>query len=651
MDDLNALPLIPRKILFGNPERTMAKISPDGQWLSWLAPVNNVLNVWCAPIENIGDAKPVTHDTKRGIRFYSWAKNSSHIIFIQDQEGNEDWHIYAVELANNTTVNLTALEGITARFYASSWSFPDHIIIGLNDDNPSWHDVYKLNIKTGERELIFKNDQEISGFIFDEKFNLRFATKSILKDGGTQVYRYQNGGLSEVFKIGQDDTMTTNLLGFQSDNALCYMLDSRNKDKAALTTLDFETLEQSVLVEPEKVDLGNFLFHPTQNTIQAYAEDYLRQEWHILDPDIQEDFDFLIASLPGDIDISSRSKADDVWVVACSAADMPGEYFKYDRANKTLEKLFSTRPQLDDAPLRPMQGHVISSRDGLDLVSYLTLPPTACLSGEDLKITKPVPMVLLVHGGPWARDYYGYNPQHQSLANRGYAVLSVNFRGSRGFGKAFINAANLEWAGKMHDDLLDAVAWAIEQGITTPDQVAIMGGSYGGYATLVGLTFTPDVFACGVDIVGPSNLQTLIETIPPYWKGFFEEFATRMGDPRTDEGRQLLQDRSPLNKVEHISKPLLIAQGANDPRVKKSESDQIVGAMVNKNIPVTYVLFPDEGHGFARPENRIAFQAIAEAFLAEHLGGRFEPVGEDFNGSTTQILEGKDQIPSLAEAL
>ena len=353
---------------------------------------------------------------------------------------------------------------------------------------------------------------------------------------------------------------------------------------------------------------------------------------------------------PGDVSVNTRTLDDKTWIVAYSAAEAPLVYYRYDRPAGTLTKLFSARPKLDGKPLVPQWPVEIASRDNKTLVSYLTLPRSAD-ANNDGKADAPVPMVLLVHGGPWARDSYGYGGYNQWLANRGYAVLSVNFRGSTGFGKDFTNAGNGEWAGKMHDDLIDAVQWAVKQGVTTDDKVAIMGGSYGGYATLAGLTFTPDAFACGVDIVGPSNLNTLLSTVPPYWASFFEQLAKRMGDPRTDAGKAWLTERSPLTRADQIKKPLLIGQGANDPRVKQAESDQIVKAMQAKNIPVTYVLFPDEGHGFARPENNKAFNAVTEGFLAQCLGGRAEPIGKDFTGSSISVPVGADGVPGLAEAL
>jgi dipeptidyl aminopeptidase/acylaminoacyl peptidase len=348
--------------------------------------------------------------------------------------------------------------------------------------------------------------------------------------------------------------------------------------------------------------------------------------------------------------VVSRSLDDTEWIVAFTADNSPLRYYRYDRNVGKAVFLFTDRDKLDGQTLSRMVPAIIKSRDGLDLVSYYTLP-SGCDEDGDGYPDHPLPMVLYVHGGPWGRDYWGLDPIHQWLANRGYAVLSVNFRSSTGFGKNFVNAGNLEWGKKMHDDLIDAVNWSVQKGISKAEKIAIMGGSYGGYAALAGLTFTPKTFACGVDIVGPSNLITLLETIPPYWKPVIEQFTKRVGDFRTEAGRKLLQERSPLNYVDRIERPLLIGQGANDPRVKQNESDQIVKAMQTKNLPVTYVLYSDEGHGFARPENRLSFYAIAEAFLAKHLGGGFEPIGQDLLGANLTVPAGVDSIPGLAEAL
>jgi dipeptidyl aminopeptidase/acylaminoacyl peptidase len=428
------------------------------------------------------------------------------------------------------------------------------------------------------------------------------------------------------------------------------MIDSRGRNTAAMTTLDLATGAAAILAEDPRADVAGALVHPTEETIQAVSFTYARTEWKVLDPAIQGDLDYLKTVAAGDLLVTSRTLDDRLWTVAFLLDNGPARSYLYDRSKKQATFLFTNRRALEGLPLAHMYPRVITSRDGLSLVSYLTLPPEADRRGDG-RPDRPLPLVLLVHGGPWARDSWGLDPEHQWLANRGYAVLAVNFRGSTGFGKAFLNAAVKEWAGKMHDDLLDAVDWAVREGIARPDAVCIMGGSYGGYATLVGLTSTPEVFACGVDIVGPSNLVTLLNTIPPYWEPGIAMFTTRVGDHRTEEGRRFLESRSPLNYVDRIQRPLLIGQGANDPRVKQSEADQIVAAMQAKGIPVTYVLYPDEGHGFARPENSLSFNAVVEAFLSRYLGGRYQPVGADFQGSTITVPTGAAGVPGLEAAL
>jgi dipeptidyl aminopeptidase/acylaminoacyl peptidase len=409
-----------------------------------------------------------------------------------------------------------------------------------------------------------------------------------------------------------------------------------------VTALDLRTNKQSVIAEDKKADAGEILAHPTEETIQGVSFTYERTRWEFKDEAVARDFDVLKKVADGEISVASRTRDDKVWIVAFLMDNGPVRYYVYDRGTQKARFLFTNRKELESWPLEKMQPHVIKSRDGLDLVSYVTLPP-----GNEA--SKPVPMVLLVHGGPWGRDTWGYDSEHQFLANRGYAVLSVNFRGSTGFGKKFINAGNKEWAGKMHNDLIDAVDWAIKEKIADPKKVAIMGGSYGGYATLVGLTFTPEKFACGVDIVGPSSLVTLMNNVPPYWMPAMPLLTERVGDYRTEEGKKFLLERSPLTRVEKIQRPLLIGQGANDPRVKQQEADQIVKAMQMKKIPVTYALFKDEGHGFARPENSLAFNAVVEAFLARHLGGRYEAIGDAFEGSTIAVPTGARDVPGLAD--
>ncbi|HBR10423.1 S9 family peptidase [Candidatus Bipolaricaulota bacterium] len=639
--------LIPREVLFGNPDKASVELSPDGNRISYLAPVNGVLNIWVGPAADPPTARPVTDDKDRGIRFYVWAYTNDHILYIQDKDGDENWRLYSVDLSTNQTKDLTPIEGVQAQIQQVSHKSPQEIIVGLNDRNPQFHDLYLIDIATGERRLIQRNDG-FSRFVTDDDYNIRFAMR-MTTDGGSEVLRPTEDDSWELFiTILMEDLLTTSPVGFDKTGKLLYMIDSRDRNTAALVTLDLETGKHTLLAEDSQADISGVMVHPTEKTVQAVSFTRERKRWQILDDSIAEDLAALREIATGDIEIISRTLDDRHWIVAYEMDNGPIRYYRYQRAEKETQFLFTNRKALEGLPLAKMHSVTIRSRDGLDLVSYYTLP---VVSGDDPQPGAPLPMILLVHGGPWGRDTWGYDPMHQMLANRGYAVLSVNFRGSTGLGKAFINAGNCEWAAKMHDDLVDAVNWAIDKGIADPERVAIMGGSYGGYATLVGMTFTPDLFTCGVDIVGPSNLVTLLESIPPYWQPQIDMFATRVGDHRTEEGRVFLTERSPLTHVERIKRPLLIGQGANDPRVKQAESDQIVTAMQEKNIPVTYVLYSDEGHGFARPENRLSFYAVAEAFLAAHLGGECESIGDSFIDSTIAVPSGVEQIPGLSAVL
>ena len=649
-DTLEEVELIPREALFGNPERANVQMSPDGKYLSWIAAVDGVLNVWIAPAGDPSQARAVTQDKARGIRNYFWSYRPDTLLYLRDTGGDEDFHLYSVDLGSGESRDLTPFEKTTAQVVEVSHRHPDAILVGMNDRDAQWHDLYRVDLATGARTLVEKNTAQIAGYVVDGDYALRYASRS-RPDGGLDILRRDGDAWEKLDDVPFEDVMTTGITGLTKDGATLYMSDSRERNTAAVFAIDTATGNRSLVHEDARADLGGGLNDPRTGKLQAIAVNYLREEWTPLDDGIRADLEKLEAIGPGEATVNTRTLDDKTWIVAYSAAESPVEYYRYDRGDGgKLTKLFSGRPALEGKPLVPMWPREIASRDGKTLVSYLTLPMHAD-GDHDGKADKPVPLVLLVHGGPWGRDSYGYSAYDQWLANRGYAVLGVNFRGSTGFGKAFTNAGDGEWAGKMHDDLIDAVQWAVKEGVTTADKVAIMGGSYGGYATLVGLTFTPDAFACGVDIVGPANLNTLLATVPPYWASFFEQLARRMGDPRTEEGKAWLTERSPLTRVDQISKPLLIGQGANDPRVKQDESDQIVNAMAAKDIPVTYVLFPDEGHGFARPENNKAFNAVAEGFLAQCLGGRAEPIGSDFAGSSISVPNGADGVPGLAEAL
>jgi dipeptidyl aminopeptidase/acylaminoacyl peptidase len=644
-----AAPLISRDVIFANPDRAAVRISPDGRSLSFIAPVDGVMKVWVGPIDDWEAARPVTHDTGRGIRRYQWAFDNRTLLYLQDEGGNENWRLDALDLVTRKVVQLTPADGVAARIQQMSYKHPHEVLVSINDRVPALHDLHRVDIRTGERTLVLENEG-YAGFMTDDEFRVRFAGKMNMK-GGSDSYRRKEDGTWEPFlETPMEDTLTTRPMGFDKTGKIMYLADSRGRNTAAFTLLDVESGEQTVLFEDPRADIDGVSLHPTEKYVQAVSSTYARTEWHILDPKMKADFEALGQVDDGDLRLTSRTLDDQQWIVASLRDDGAVRYYHYDRTAKKARFLFTNMQALDDLELSPMHPVVIKSRDGLDLVSYLTLP-SWCDADGDARPSKPLPMVLLVHGGPWARDSWGLNPFHQWLANRGYAVLSVNFRGSTGFGKAFVNASIKEWAGKMHDDLLDAVAWAEKQGIVDPEKVAIMGGSYGGYATLVGLTKTPTRFACGVDIVGPSNLMTLLSTIPPYWAPLLNMFATRVGDPKTEEGRALLTERSPLTHVANIQRPLLIGQGKNDPRVKESEADQIVDAMRARNIPVTYVLYPDEGHGFRQPANNKSFNAIVEAFLARHLGGRHEPIGDDLEGASLQVGVGAEFVPGLTDAL
>ncbi|MDX2198140.1 MAG: S9 family peptidase [Phycisphaerae bacterium] len=639
--DAKAADLIPRQTLFGNPERESPQLSPDGKRLAFLAPQEGVLNVWVAPVDAPEKAVAVTSDRERGIRQYRWAYTNDHIIYLQDQKGDENWRIHVVDVATKASRDLTPFDGVQARIEKTSSKTPNDILVALNRRSPELHDLYTLNLLSGELKLTHENEGFL-GFECDEQYRPRLGMR-YRPDGCVEMIRIDGKTQSEFTVIPAGDDLTTTTVGFDESGDTLYMVDSRGENTSRCVAVEFKTGKQTPIAADTKADSSDILTHPTKKTVQAVAFEYDRTRWEIVDATLKPDFEYLKTICDGDFAVLSRTLDDQRWLVEYTVDNGPTRFYLYDRGAKSNKFLFTNRPALEKASLARMHAPLIPARDGLELVSYLTLPP-ASDPDNDARPTQPLPMVLVVHGGPWARDEWGYDALHQWLANRGYAVLSVNFRGSTGFGKKFINAANLQWGRTMHDDLLDGVAWAVKNRIADPKRVAILGGSYGGYATLWGMTNSADVFCCGVDIVGPSNLKTLLDSIPPYWAPMLEVFARRVGDPRTEEGKKLLIERSPLTYVDQIRKPLLIGQGANDPRVKQAESDQIVRAMQEKKIPVTYVLYPDEGHGFARPENSISFWAVTEAFLAKHLGGKAEPIGDDLKGSSLQIKTGAADV-------
>jgi len=614
-------PLIKRDILFGNPERTRPRLSPDGKYLAYIAPdENNVLQV---RLRTVGqeDDRQLTADRKRGIRIFFWTYSGEQLIYLQDTDGDENWHLYLVNIQSNLVRDLTPFQGVQADQIALDQNFPNQILVGININDRRKHDIYRINLKNGAVELDTDNPGNIVDWTADAQFQVRAATATT-PDGGTEVLFRETADNSweSLRRWGPDEE--GGAVMFSENGKILYIIGNHDANAKRLIALDLETKQETAIASDSEYDVCDIVVNRTKREIQAVSFYKDKQQWQILDRSIAEDFEAIGKLGPGEFFVTSRNLADTTWLVAYMTDDGPVYYYAFDRASKTCTFLFSNQPKLEGLPLSSMEPIAYTARDGLTIHGYLTKP---------VGVPTPVPAVLLVHGGPWGRDIWRYDSEAQWLANRGYAVLQINFRGSAGYGKTFVNAGNREWAAKMHDDLLDGVNWLVETGIAQPDKIAIMGASYGGYAALVGLTFSPDVFACAVDIVGPGNLITIMQTIPPYWEPIKAMLYHRVGNLETEP--EFLKSRSPLSFVDRIQKPLLIAQGANDPRVKVAESEQIVKAMKQAGKPVEYVLYTDEGHGFARPENRLHFYAIAEEFLAKYLGGRFEPAGNIANHS------------------
>ncbi len=607
--------LIPREVLFGNPDKISPQISPDGKFLAYIAPDRGVLNVWVRTIGKTDD-RVVTKDRDRGIRYCWWAYNNKDLVYIQDKAGDENWHLYAVNMSTKQTRDLTKFEGVRAQNVMMDPNFPNEILIGLNKDDEKLHDVYRINLTTNTCTKEERNPGDIVGWFTDTEFKLRGAIAQTL-DGGFQL-RVRDHEASEwrpLVTWRSEDAMSSEAVGFTPDNKAVYATSSIGSNTARLVEISLSDGTEKVLKSNREVDAGRVMLHPTKHHVQAVAFTKDRTEWEVLDRSIRKDFDAIKKLHDGDFSVVSRDLADQTWLVKFETDNAPTHYYMYNRDTRKGELLFTTRPKLEAYKLARMKPVTITSRDGLKLPGYLTLP-------VGIK-AKNLPAVLLVRGWAWSRDTWGYNATAQWLANRGYAVLQVNFRGSTGFGKKFINAGDREWGGKMHDDVIDGVNWLIEKGYADKNKIAVFGdGLYGGYEALVGLTFTPDVFACGVDMVGISNLASWMKSFPPYWKPYMPLVSKLIGDP---DDVDFLKSRSPFFKVDRMTKPLLIAQGANDPYIKRVDTDQMVDEMKKAGISPQYKLYPDEGHRLMKPKNRLDFYAAAERFLTKHLGGRFEP--------------------------
>jgi dipeptidyl aminopeptidase/acylaminoacyl peptidase len=615
--------LIPLDILFGNPQKSTPLLSDDGKYLAYLAPgIDNVLNVWVRSHGKTDD-RMVTADTDRGVRLYYWRPDSKHVIYLQDSRGDENWHILQTNVETCETKDLTPSTGVQYYIVDIKANHHDVILISSNKRDPHVHDVYRLNLNDGTMEEDTINPGDVSSWTADNDLTVRAATV-FCPDGSTEI-RMRDNSQSEwrTFMTWGADESDGGILGFTPDGQGVYLTSSVGANARRLLEVSLKDGKQTVLAEDREFDVSQAITHPTRHHVQAVNYCREKSEWTALCDEVKDDFAYLDGYCQGIYGIISRTLNDEIWIVQDVVDNGSMRFYAYDRRRKAAELIFLAQAKLDEYSLARMQPISYTARDGMKIYGYLTLP----VGIDPRSMSKKPPLVLDVHGGPWERNVWCWDSQVQWLANRGYSVLQINFRGSTGYGKKYYTAGDREWGGKMHDDLIDGKRWAVAQGYADSSKVAICGWSYGGYATLVGLAFTPDEFCCGVDIVGPSNLVSLLETIPPYWAPIKSLFDKRVGILETE--REFLESRSPLFKVHQVKAPLLIAQGAQDPRVKKAESDQIVKALRENGQEVEYLVIEDEGHGFAKPENRLRFYALAEEFLAKQLGGRRQsPPGE-----------------------
>ncbi len=625
-------PLIDREIFFGNPEISGAQLSPNGKWMSFIKPYKGTRNIWVKKAEAAFEtARPLTADTLRPISAYFWSHDSKYILYVQDKGGDENYQVYAVnpieKPAEEQEVpfsrNLTNSEKCRAFIYHLPKKYPDIIYLGLNDRDPAWHDLYELRISTGELKLLRENTERYLSWIFDRSDKLRLAVRSN-EDGSTDLLRIDAKKMEIIYTTGILES--SDVLRFHEDGKRVYMVTNKGAgvDLTKLVLFDiFTKSEELVESDPKKrVDFGYAMFSDVNNQLIATVYEDDKSRYYFRDKEYEAEYNALKKEFKGkEVTFSNSTKDERQWLIVVWSDTDNGSVYLYNRNTKKTVFQYRPRPQLPTDDLAPMQIIQYKSSDGLAIPAYLTLPKGIP--------PKKLPLIVHPHGGPWARDSWGYDPYAQFFANRGYAVLQMNFRGSTGYGKKFLDAGNKQWGDKMQDDITWGVKHLVSRGIVDPARVGIFGGSYGGYAALAGLAFTPDVYACGVSLVGPSSLLTLLESIPPYWEAGRKIFHERMGDPTNEAGKNQLMRQSPLFSVDKIKVPLLVVQGANDPRVKKAESDQIVVAMRDKGLGVEYICAPDEGHGFQRPENNMAFVAASEKFFAKHLGGRYQETMTD----------------------
>lgn len=629
--------LIPREAFFGNPDISRMRLSPDGKHLAYIAERDGILNVWVQDFGKPETARAVTQETKRGIFRFDWTYNPGYLLFPKDVDGDENFGLYLLNIKTGETSEILKPGQSRSHFVQASSFRPKEVIVQTNQRDPKYFDYMVLNLETKKLKSLFENKEALAGVLFDHHYNPVLAVKTNA-DASQTILQWNKARKKflEKAKVPYEDAMSFGIRGISLDGNRVFLTDSRGQDKAALKEWNVKNGLMRTLAESERSDIIALQLHPKTSEPLWAVSNYLKSEYHVLEPSMKPHIEFLKEKLGTEFTVSSMNESGDQWIVVDNSSERPYRAFFYEVKSKNLSEPIPFKKALNahQEKLVPMEPVEIPARDGMTLVSFLTRSKRQ-VDGA---------LVLLVHGGPWSRDLYGFDPSHQWLANRGYNVLSVNFRGSSGLGKKFINAGDLQWGRKMHDDLLDAVKWAVDKGHAKKDRVVIMGGSYGGYAALAGLTFSPETFGAAVDIVGPSNLETLLQSVPPYWESMRSMMAKRVGDLNTEEGRALLRERSPLTHVNRIKRPLLILQGAMDPRVKKAEADQIYNAMVDKKIPVEYVLFPDEGHGFAKAANSMGANAIIEGFLKTHLGGALEPMDKQVKASSAQFITEPQKI-------
>jgi dipeptidyl aminopeptidase/acylaminoacyl peptidase len=649
--------LLPRKVLFAQVDRSSVKISPDGKRIGWLGPVQGALNVWVAPADDIQKGQAVTQLPGEDIQSWWWAMSGDRVIFAHDKGGDDSLHLYAVDLTKNETKDLTPIDGVYAELVALSAKRPKEALVGIEEHGKKVHDVYLVDLTTGTRKLAQANDGGFEAWTADDDLRVRYATRRNTDASVDLLQPAQGKEKWTVFQhVEPGDALTVRPVDFDKTGATLYLEDSRNRDVSGLFAVDTKTGGAKLVTDNPKTDLGSVLVHPVNKTVEAVLFEYDRPTWKIVDASVEGDFYYLQTFGDGTLTVTSRSLDEQHWLVAYAHGDGATHYYRYDRdpdipgnpGKATF--LFSSQDGLEKAKLASVSPVLIKARDGLDLVSYLTLPPASDPRAEG-RPRSPLPMVVWVHDGPAARASLEYSPEQQLLASRGYAVLSVNYRGSTGFGPKFLNAGNQEWGGKMNGDLVDAVRWAVDQKIADPAKVAIAGVGYGGYAALAGMVTNPETFACGVDLGGPSNLPAFVQTAAPDPQREAERLTMQVGDWRTEDGKKLLADRSPGSHLEAIKGPLLIGQGKDDPRVREADTAAFVAALKGKRIPVTYAVFADEDHGLDDPANRKSFNVLTEIFLAQCLGGPFQPIGEDIAGSTMTVPVGAHHIYGLRDAM